>query len=139
VAHANTTVLNGGGLNYGSVIRFECDPGYIRTGDPVLLCQSNGTWSGDVPSCSKVQCKNFPEIPNGFMNNLTRKYFFGDESRVQCLRGFRLNGSTIIRCGLEGEFTQVPTCIDMDECTQNKCDKVFFSIILLSKHQIDSF
>ena len=54
VPHANATVLNGGGMNYGSVIRFECESGYVRTGASVLLGQSNGTWSGSVPSCSKI-------------------------------------------------------------------------------------
>ena len=124
VPHANATVLSGGGLNYGSVIRFECEAGYVRKGDPVLLCQSNGTWSGNVPSCSKIQCRTFPEIENGIITNTSRTYFFGDEARVQCFRGFRLNGTSIIRCGTEGEFANVPTCMDMDECAQNSpCDQ----------------
>lgn len=117
VQHANVTVLNGEGTNYGSVIRFECDPGYVRTGDPVLLCQSNGTWSGSVPSCAKVQCRVFPEIENGWVSNKTRTYFFGDETRAQCYKGYKLNGTTVIRCGADGKFQNVPTCLDVDECS----------------------
>lgn len=52
VIHGNATILNGGGRSYGTIIRFECDPGYVRSGAPVILCSSNGTWSGDVPTCS---------------------------------------------------------------------------------------
>ena len=103
-------------MNYGSVIRFECKPGYVRTGDTVLLCQSNGTWSGAVPSCSKIQCRTFPEIENGWVSNRTRTYFFGDETRAQCYRGYKLNGTTVIRCGADGKFANVPTCLDVDEC-----------------------
>jgi len=116
VLHANATILNGGGMNYGSVIRFECEPGYVRKGDPVLLCQSNGTWSGAVPSCSKIQCRTFPEIENGWISNKTRSYFYRDETRAQCYRGYKLNGTSIIRCGPDGEFTSVPSCLDVDEC-----------------------
>ena len=85
VPNANPTVLNGGGMIYGSVIRFECESGYVRTGASVL-CQSNGTWSGSVPSCSKIQCQTFPEIDNGWISNRTWTYFFGDETRAQCYR-----------------------------------------------------
>lgn len=49
---AKQTILSGGGRSYGTIVRFDCDPGYIRSGPPTLLCMSNGTWSGDVPTCS---------------------------------------------------------------------------------------
>lgn len=50
--HANTTILNGGGRSYGTIVRYECEPGYARSGHPVILCMSNGTWSGSVPVCT---------------------------------------------------------------------------------------
>lgn len=87
VPHANVTILNGGGRSYGTIVRYECEPGYVRSGQPVLLCMSNGTWSGDVPSCSKALCPIFPEIKNGFIVDQTRIYMFGDEARVQCYKG----------------------------------------------------
>lgn len=59
----------------------------MRSGQPVLLCMSNGTWSGDVPSCSKALCPKFPEIKNGFIVDQTRIYMYGDEARVQCYKG----------------------------------------------------
>ena len=51
--HANITILNGGGRSYGTIVRFECEPGYVRSGHPVILCMSNGTWSDKVPTCSR--------------------------------------------------------------------------------------
>lgn len=50
--HANSTILSGGGRSYGTIVRFECDPGYVRSGQPVVLCMSNGTWSSTPPTCS---------------------------------------------------------------------------------------
>jgi hypothetical protein len=56
-------VLNGGGRSYGTIVRYECEAGYVRSGHPVILCMSNGTWSGDVPTCSsKLQCLHFTEV-----------------------------------------------------------------------------
>lgn len=49
--HANATILNGVGRNYGTIIRYECEPGFIRNGFPVVLCMSNGTWSSATPTC----------------------------------------------------------------------------------------
>lgn len=51
--HANVTILNGGGRSYGTIVRFQCEPGYVRSGHPVVLCMSNGTWSSGVPVCSR--------------------------------------------------------------------------------------
>ena len=53
VPHATVTVLNGLGRSYGTIVRYECEPGYVRSGHPVILCMSNGTWSDDVPTCSR--------------------------------------------------------------------------------------
>jgi hypothetical protein len=80
VPHANVTILNGGGRSYGTIVRYECEPGYVRSGQPVLLCMSNGTWS-------KALCPKFPEIKNGFIVDQSRIYMFGDEARVQCYKG----------------------------------------------------
>lgn len=110
VPNANVTLLNGGGRSYGTIVKFECAPGYERTGLPVLICMSNGTWSGDVPKCSRKRCHTFPEIPNGFVVDAARKYLFGDEARVQCFKGYKLTGSNIIKCGTDQEFEKPPKC-----------------------------
>ncbi|XP_076035426.1 sushi, von Willebrand factor type A, EGF and pentraxin domain-containing protein uif [Oratosquilla oratoria] len=120
--YARQTVLNGGGKSYGTVVRFECEPGYYRTGFPVINCMSNGSWSGAVPTCSRVKCFDFPKIGNGYVTDMSREYYYGDEARVQCHRGYNLVGSAIITCGPEQEFINLPTCEDVDECSTPQCD-----------------
>ncbi|KAK6617037.1 hypothetical protein RUM44_005394 [Polyplax serrata] len=120
--HANQTILNGGGRSYGTIVRIECEPGYIRSGHPVLLCMSNGTWSQNVPTCTRAICPNFPTIRNGFVTDLSRDYYYGDEGRVQCHRGYKLTGPNIIRCGVNQEFSDVPRCEDVNECSASQCD-----------------
>ena len=56
--------------------RYECEPGYERSGLPTLLCQSNGTWSSFVPTCTRMKCFNFPEIENGFIEDESKSYYF---------------------------------------------------------------
>lgn len=130
--HSNITILNGGGRSYGTIVRFECEPGYVRSGHPVILCMSNGTWSDEVPTCSRgyliyskqvvkqfvlmidsrvgAKCPLLPTIKNGFVVDTNREYFYGDEARVQCNRGYKLSGSNIIQCGPNQRFDNVPTC-----------------------------
>lgn len=49
-------------------------------------------------------------IKNGYVVDPTREYYFGDEARVQCNRGYKLTGSNIIQCGPNQLFDNVPTC-----------------------------
>ncbi|XP_055681349.1 sushi, von Willebrand factor type A, EGF and pentraxin domain-containing protein 1 isoform X2 [Lutzomyia longipalpis] len=122
VANANVTLLNGGGRSYGTIVKFECAPGYERTGAPVLICMSNGTWSNDVPKCTRKRCYSYPDVKNGFIVDMTRQYFYGDEARIQCYKGYKLNGNNIIKCDENQEFSNLPTCDDINECSSSQCD-----------------
>jgi len=39
----------------GSVADYSCDEGYDLVGVTQRICQSNNTWSGDVPTCESKQ------------------------------------------------------------------------------------
>lgn len=134
------TILNGLGRTYGTIIRYECEPGYIRSGPPVILCMSNGTWSGEVPVCSRARwahfyclksppliiisfrCPVLPEIANGIISDPKRTYYYTDEARVQCFKGFKLIGNGILKCGENQTFNNPPRCEDINECISSQCD-----------------
>ncbi|XP_067122803.1 uncharacterized protein [Centruroides vittatus] len=120
--HASPILLNGGGRSYGTVIRFECEQGYYRIGIPVIVCTSNGQWSALPPKCERVQCPILPQIENGFVIGTHNVYFYQDEAKVQCNRGFNLEGSPIISCGPNQTFINLPVCKDIDECAASSCD-----------------
>lgn len=140
VQHVNVTILNGLGRSYGTIVRYECEPGYIRSGPPVILCMSNGTWSGEVPVCARkknvyqfviiilfyhisgAKCPDFPVIKNGFITDNSRSYYYNDEARVQCFKGFKLIGNSILRCGENQHFNNPPRCEDINECITSQCD-----------------
>ncbi|CAB1352773.1 unnamed protein product, partial [Coregonus sp. 'balchen'] len=38
-------------LIHGTVVTYQCYPGYEVQGSEILMCQWDLTWSGDMPSC----------------------------------------------------------------------------------------
>lgn len=69
-----------------------------------------------------AKCPEFPEIKNGFITDTSRQYFYNDEARVQCFKGFKLIGNTILRCGENQKFNNPPKCEDINECITSQCD-----------------
>ncbi|KAL6463787.1 hypothetical protein MHYP_G00281780 [Metynnis hypsauchen] len=45
----------------GSVVRYECRPGFVLVGDPARACQSNGKWT-PKPSCLRVCWRGLVEV-----------------------------------------------------------------------------
>lgn len=40
-------------LIHGTVVTYQCYPGFTLTGSEILMCQWDLTWSGDVPRCEE--------------------------------------------------------------------------------------
>ena len=38
----------------GSTATYTCDTGYQLDGTPTRTCQSDGTWSGSAPTCTRM-------------------------------------------------------------------------------------
>lgn len=58
-----------------------------------------------------AECPVIPEIANGLTIDSSKQYYYGDEARVQCHKGFKLtSGSSIIKCGPDQKFLNVPKC-----------------------------
>lgn len=45
-------------LIHGTVITYQCYPGYELVGSEILMCQWDLTWSGDVPRCEEGEQKH---------------------------------------------------------------------------------
>jgi hypothetical protein len=69
-----------------------------------------------------AKCPEFPEIKNGFITDTSRSYYYNDEARVQCYKGYKLVGNNIIRCGENQLFNNAPKCDDINECMSSQCD-----------------
>lgn len=40
-----------GNFTYGTVVFYDCNPGYFLFGSSVLICQPNGQWDKPLPEC----------------------------------------------------------------------------------------
>lgn len=45
-------------LVQGTVVTYQCYPGYQVVGAELLMCQWDLTWSGDLPSCERGEYKS---------------------------------------------------------------------------------
>ncbi|XP_071821530.1 E-selectin-like [Apostichopus japonicus] len=102
------------GTGYNERVEFSCDQGFSLNGESVLTCQSDGTWSADVPECTG-SCDP-TDLPYGdvdenktvqviheheLFGTLTRN---GGYLRVKCPEGYEHRGSRYMKCQ-GGEWT----------------------------------
>ena len=43
-------------LVHGTVVTYQCYPGYQVVGSSILMCQWDLSWSEDLPSCQRGEC-----------------------------------------------------------------------------------
>ncbi|XP_038073405.1 sushi domain-containing protein 2-like [Patiria miniata] len=96
--------------NVGGVARFTCDDGYTLRGNSELVCQENGTWSWEVPTCVPVTCDALMEPANGQKRVSSNNV--GGVARFTCDDGYTLRGNSELVCQENGTWSwEVPTCV----------------------------
>lgn len=121
----NVTVVTGSGRDYGSVVSFQCMPGYhLTSGGPVITCLSNGTWSGPHQvQCTKLQCK-LPAVGNGSVGTGAGALIEYQVSvDLVCNTGYVIYNTTATdkytaTCLANRTIGLLPSCVDKDECIQ---------------------
>ena len=104
------------GSTYGSILRYVCNRGYELHGDADHMCQANGTWSGDVPTCQRVRCiQPPPRIPHAdLLGNAPTQ--FGGSLTVLCHEGYRLAGLPTVQCLWNGSWSHVVSSCSIIRC-----------------------
>ncbi|XP_035665048.1 sushi, von Willebrand factor type A, EGF and pentraxin domain-containing protein 1-like, partial [Branchiostoma floridae] len=106
---------------FQDIVSFRCNTGYILTGDATTTCQADGSWSNTVPTCTPVRCQSLTHPANGWISPAGRNKY-QDVVQFSCITGFQLNGESAVTCLADGTWSDtIPTCTDIDECTQNLC------------------
>ncbi|KAI8484967.1 hypothetical protein Bbelb_373740, partial [Branchiostoma belcheri] len=109
---------------YQDVVTFLCDPGYELVGPTSLTCQADRTWSGNVPTCTRVQCPVSSSPINGISSGSN---FYQDVVQFTCDQGYDLVGESISTCQADRTWSSnIPSCNDIDECSavNGGCDHV---------------
>ncbi|XP_078589324.1 complement receptor type 2-like [Branchiostoma floridae x Branchiostoma japonicum] len=116
------TAPTNGGLNPSAgpyvsqqEVTFTCNTGYQLSGTSTSRCRADGTWSSAVPTCtttgSGIQCPALTAPTNGFVNQASGPYNFGDIVMFNCNSGYQISSISIRRCQSDGTWSDpVPTC-----------------------------
>uniref|UniRef100_H3CV01 CUB and Sushi multiple domains 2 n=1 Tax=Tetraodon nigroviridis TaxID=99883 RepID=H3CV01_TETNG len=93
----NAQILVHDGLTFSKSITYTCREGYYSTGLLTRHCTVNGTWTGNVPECSVINCGD-PGVPaNGV--RLGNDFTYNHTVTFQCSPGFTMDAdraSTLI-------------------------------------------
>ncbi|XP_053561200.1 seizure protein 6 homolog [Bombina bombina] len=104
-------------LVHGTVVTYQCYPGYEITGAELLMCQWDLTWSGDLPSCERVtSCTDPGDVTHSRRILTNSKFPVGSTVRYVCDKGYVLTGSNTITCysrqaGVPKWSDRAPKCV----------------------------
>ncbi|XP_055475523.1 seizure protein 6 homolog [Psammomys obesus] len=86
-------------LVHGTVVTYQCYPGYQVVGSSVLMCQWDLSWSEDLPSCQRVtSCHDPGDVEHSRRLISSPKFPVGATVQYICDQGFVLTGSAILTC-----------------------------------------
>ncbi|XP_034745529.1 seizure protein 6 homolog isoform X6 [Etheostoma cragini] len=86
-------------LIHGTVITYQCYPGYELVGSEILMCQWDLTWSGDVPRCQEVMiCQDPGNVEHSHKVITGNRFAVGSTVQFICNKGYILSGSSLLTC-----------------------------------------
>ncbi|KAJ8275911.1 hypothetical protein COCON_G00076630 [Conger conger] len=86
-------------LIHGTVVTYQCYPGFQLVGTEILMCQWDLTWSGDVPSCERVTSCPDPGNVEHSHRVITGSHFsVGSTVQYVCNKGYALTGGSLLSC-----------------------------------------
>lgn len=101
--------VRGENYTHGSVVYYECDPGYQLNGPAERRCQESQKWDGSEPICIPVSCSPPPVLENGQVTG--EDYTFQRHTEYSCNEGFLLDGDRIRVCLANGSWSGItPVC-----------------------------
>ncbi|KAB0365770.1 hypothetical protein FD754_009926 [Muntiacus muntjak] len=92
-----------GNFTYGTVVFYDCNPGYFLFGSSVLICQPNGQWDKPLPECIMIDCGHPGVPPNAVLSG--EKYTFGSTVHYSCAGKRTLLGQSSRTCQLNGHWS----------------------------------
>ncbi|XP_069489360.1 C4b-binding protein alpha chain-like isoform X3 [Ambystoma mexicanum] len=101
----------------GDYVVYSCNSGFAFSGSDSVRCESDGSWSGPTPTCSKVvTCGNPPDLVDGTHTGRS-PYQQRDSVTYRCNSGYTLSGPPSINCQIDGTWSgPTPTCRRVVTC-----------------------
>ncbi|OCT58420.1 hypothetical protein XELAEV_18002358mg [Xenopus laevis] len=101
----------------GTVVTYQCEPGYDISGSDILTCQWDLSWSNAPPTCEKIlNCADPGEIANGVRRASDPRFPIGSHVQYSCNEGYTLEGSRTLTCynrdtGTPKWSDRIPKCV----------------------------
>ncbi|XP_069100213.1 seizure 6-like protein 2 [Pleurodeles waltl] len=101
----------------GTVVTYQCEPGYDIMGSDILTCQWDLSWSNSPPTCDKIlNCADPGEIGNGLRRASDHHFPIGSHVQYSCNEGYTIEGSSSLTCynrdtGTPKWSDRVPKCV----------------------------
>lgn len=98
---------------FESEATYSCDTGFTLAGEPTRTCQADGTWSGDAPICSSIDCGALTPPADGMVD--VPSTGFSSVATYTCNDGYVLMGDTTRTCQNDSMWSGAePTCTFVD-------------------------
>ncbi|XP_076821854.1 complement receptor type 2-like isoform X2 [Clavelina lepadiformis] len=93
----------------GDVVTYECNYGYILSGNPNITCTRQG-WTTNLIQCTRVECGPPPNITDGYWEG--NDFHFGCRVTYHCHVGYEFQQRKhFISCSTDGIWQgDVPSC-----------------------------
>ncbi|XP_066519890.1 seizure protein 6 homolog isoform X2 [Hoplias malabaricus] len=86
-------------LVHGTVVTYQCYPGFEVVGTEMLMCQWDLTWSGDLPTCERVlSCPDPGTVEHGRRVMSGPRLIVGSTVQYICNKGYSLSGNSLLSC-----------------------------------------
>ncbi|XP_063307331.1 complement component receptor 1-like protein [Pelobates fuscus] len=98
---------------YLDSVRYSCDdPKKFMNGEGSIYCNQNGSWSSPPPECVAVDCP-IPNVPySRKISGFTTPYSLNSVVIFDCYNGFRMNGTSTVKCNIKSEWEpSLPDCL----------------------------
>ena len=83
---------------------YQCLRGYAITGSAsALLCQLDGTFSAEVPSCTRILCPSIGFVPDASLSGQCSPGYAYEKCTINCNPGFRPI-TQVVECQANGTF-----------------------------------
>ncbi|XP_063401402.1 sushi, von Willebrand factor type A, EGF and pentraxin domain-containing protein 1-like [Mytilus trossulus] len=106
-------IANAATTTYGSIVNYQCEPGFNLNGGRTRECLANGTWSDSPPRCFPVSCGQPDRIEHGSV--VTNSFTFKNTATYTCDTGYNLIGDPERICMATGLWSSaLPTCSKLE-------------------------
>ncbi|XP_064397086.1 uncharacterized protein LOC135343963 isoform X2 [Halichondria panicea] len=107
-ANGEVDTASAGTVFPSGIATYSCEDGYILTGSVTRMCQNDGTWSGEAPTCEPRDCGGL-SIADGSVEAPQTTVMA--TATYSCNSGYGLVGESTRTCQADGTWSgSEPTC-----------------------------